>query len=71
MLDEFAFCLAHTSTYPLHYALFRICSAHMEHESNTVSVFSVAGMLTGHSNNPAGLLPEVLVRIIRSAYELG
>jgi len=69
MLDEFAFCLAHKSTYPLYYVLFRMCSAHMAHEANAESVFSVAGMLTRHSNYPAGLQELLRINHNRSAYE--
>ena len=74
MLDEFACCPGHKSSYPLHYFPFRICEAHMAYEAiqgNTESAFSVDGMLTGHSTIPAGL--QVLARLNhnRSAYEPG
>ena len=69
LLDKFAFVADHKHSHPLHFQLCNTFGAHIAHEANTKSVFSIEGMFSDSAQDARHLQLLVRIKSNRASYE--
>ena len=69
MFDEFALMHDLKDSFPLHYAVFRQAAAHISHEADVESLFSLAKHLTHWNTKPEFLRVLTLLKASEDFYE--